>query len=76
MLGCVSNGKEVMGMSVDVGRGAVALISIIVLEKTVNAVGEEGGVTVFSEESNFCGSEREGSVNNESAEISWKLEPG
>lgn len=56
---------------VDVGGGRAELIGIIASEKTVNAVGNGWRVTVFSEETDFCGGVREGSVNNESAEISW-----
>ena len=55
----------------DAGGGRAGLIGIIASEKMVNAVGNGWGVSVFSEETDFGGGVREGSVNNESAEISW-----
>ena len=57
--------------SVDVGGGGIELIGINTSEKAVNAVSGCWGVSVFSEEPDFSGCVREGSVNNESAEISW-----
>ena len=47
------------------------LVGIITLEKSVNAVGEDWRVSAVSEKTDFCGGVREGSVNNESAEIIW-----
>jgi hypothetical protein len=57
--------KLIEGVGITVG-----FVGKITLEKVVNAVGEDVGVALFSEETNFGGIEREGSVNKESAEIS------
>ena len=56
---------------VGAGRGKMVLMGMIALEKSSNAVSEGCRITAISEESDFCGGVREGSVNNESAEIIW-----